>query len=494
MELELRINGVISSQDVAPNETLLALLEREGYTSVKHGCETGECGACTVLVDGVPRPSCVMLAPQVAGCTISTVESLGSADKLHPLQATFAELGATGCGFCTSGMLLSASALLKKNPSPTEEDVRDALSGNLCRCLGYARPVQAVLRAAAILRGEKVEPLKQQIMQVEAAEVATESALGENGVTKATQVAAGAASSTLAGSRATTRLPVVTPGMTTQMKTLVQPASIDGHAQTDGKALIPRNALPIVTGKSLFAGDINLRNMAYGRVLASPHPHAVIRKIDILHAKALPGVLAVLTYKDVPRIPYSRVEWKQGCELIQDRYCLDNVVRYVGDRVAVVVAETPEVADQALDLINVEYDVQSPILDQRQALEPMAPRVHSEMDSKGILDAARNIAARVRSEIGDVERGFAEADQIVESEYVVPPTQQAPLERHTVISYLDREMCWSYAPIVRFLTIFVERLLISWACRCASFVLSSRRSAAIWVHARKWGWRISVLS
>ena len=109
----------------------------------------------------------------------------------------------------------------------------------------------------------------------------------------------------------------------------------------------------------------------------------VIRKIDILHAKALPGVLAVLTYKDVPRIPYSRVEWKQGCELIQDRYCLDNVVRYVGDRVAVVVAETPEVADQALDLINVEYDVQSPILDQRQALEPMAPRVHSEMDFEG---------------------------------------------------------------------------------------------------------------
>src|ERR1019366_6460009 len=156
MELELSINGVIESLDIAPSESLLTLLRREGYSSVKRGCETGECGACTVLVDGVARPSCVMLAAQAGGCTLTTVESLGSSHKLHPLQQAFIDVGAVQCGFCTPGMLLSASVLLKDNASPTESEVRAALSGNLCRCTGYEKPVQAVIRAAAILRGETV--------------------------------------------------------------------------------------------------------------------------------------------------------------------------------------------------------------------------------------------------------------------------------------------------------------------------------------------------
>src|SRR5579863_9293994 len=118
MELELRINGVIESLDAAPNESLQTLLRREGYQSVKRGCETGECGACTVLVDGIARPSCVMLAAQAGGCTVSTVESLGAAHNLHPLQQTFVDTGAIQCGFCTPGMLLAAAALLQRNAKP----------------------------------------------------------------------------------------------------------------------------------------------------------------------------------------------------------------------------------------------------------------------------------------------------------------------------------------------------------------------------------------
>lgn len=166
MELELRINGIIESLDVAPNESLIAVLRREGYFSIKHGCETGECGACTVLVDGQPRPSCVMLAAQAGGCTLLTVESLGSGYKLHPLQNAFIDTGAIQCGFCTPGMLLSAFALLRKNSNPTEDEVRDALSGNLCRCTGYVKPVQAVLRAAAIMRGEPVDPVSHPVSRV----------------------------------------------------------------------------------------------------------------------------------------------------------------------------------------------------------------------------------------------------------------------------------------------------------------------------------------
>src|ERR1051326_3091935 len=143
MEVEFRINGVIKSVDVAANQSLLSALRQEGYFSVKHGCETGECGACTVLIDGVPRPSCVTFAAQVGGCTLTTVESLGNARKLHPIQEAFIDTGAIQCGFCTPGMVISAYALLKNNPNPTEEQVRDALSGNLCRCTGYVKPVQA---------------------------------------------------------------------------------------------------------------------------------------------------------------------------------------------------------------------------------------------------------------------------------------------------------------------------------------------------------------
>src|ERR1700694_4121158 len=128
MELELRINGMIKSLEVAPNEALMTVLRQEGYFGVKHGCETGECGACTVLVDGVPRPSCVMLAAQAGGCTLTTVENLGNVQKLHPLQKAFADVGAVQCGFCTPGMLLSAYALLTSNAQPTALEVRDALS------------------------------------------------------------------------------------------------------------------------------------------------------------------------------------------------------------------------------------------------------------------------------------------------------------------------------------------------------------------------------
>ncbi|GCE17599.1 molybdopterin-dependent oxidoreductase [Dictyobacter kobayashii] len=432
MELELRINGVVEGLDVAPNESLLTLLRRQGYTSVKHGCETGECGACTVLVDGVPRPSCVMLAAQVGGCTLSTVESLGSSEKLHPLQAAFTELGAAGCGFCTSGMLLSAHALLQKNPSPSESEVRDALSGNLCRCTGYVKPVQAVMRASTMLRGEKVEPLAHHTISAEEQPAVVTD--GQSEKQPALQ-ASGVASTSGA---VTTKIPAITSQMMAATPPTVVPAPRPS-LQVIGIAAPARNASRATTGKTKFAADFQLRQLAYARILTSPHAHAVIRSIDVSAAKALPGVLSVLTYKDVPRIAYSSIERSAGEEQLADQYCLDYVVRYVGDRVAAVVAETAEVADQALKLISVEYEAQPAILDQRQALASGAVRVHAERESRGILDGVRNIAARIRSEVGDVEQGFAAADQVIETEYIVPPTQQAPLERHSVLTYFDED-------------------------------------------------------
>jgi putative selenate reductase molybdopterin-binding subunit len=168
----MRIRFTLNSEQVEldlPPETLLmsALREHLGMFGVKHGCETGECGACTVLLDGEPVNTCVMLAAQADGRTITTIEAIGEHPEhgwkqtsgLSALQRAFVETGAIQCGFCTPAMILAAGSLLSREPNPSEADVRQALSGILCRCTGYLKPVQAVLRAAAVLRGESVEPI-----------------------------------------------------------------------------------------------------------------------------------------------------------------------------------------------------------------------------------------------------------------------------------------------------------------------------------------------
>jgi len=148
MEIALTINDEMRRVHIWPGETLLKLLRRLGYAGVKHGCEDGSCGVCTVLLDGRPRHSCILLAAQAEGRQITTIEGIGTYDRPHPLQAAFVAGGAVQCGFCTPAMILSAKALLDENPHPTEAEVREALSGVLCRCTGYVKPVEAVLRVA----------------------------------------------------------------------------------------------------------------------------------------------------------------------------------------------------------------------------------------------------------------------------------------------------------------------------------------------------------
>jgi putative selenate reductase molybdopterin-binding subunit len=148
MELRLTVNGEPKQWTIAPGEILLDVLRREGYFGVKRGCETGECGACTVLVGGRPMNSCLMFAAQAEGCEIQTIEGVAHGDRLDPLQEAFLDRGAVQCGFCTGGMILSAQALLERHPDPTEAEVREVLAGHYCRCTGYVKPVEAVLAAA----------------------------------------------------------------------------------------------------------------------------------------------------------------------------------------------------------------------------------------------------------------------------------------------------------------------------------------------------------
>ncbi len=148
MKITFGINGKKKVYAIKPNILLMDLLRQEGYFSVKHGCETGECGSCAVLADGKAINSCIMLAAQAQKKEIVTLEGLGSADRLHLLQEAFIEHGAIQCGYCTPGMILSAKALLDEVSNPSEEMVRDALAGNLCRCTGYLKPVEAIMAVA----------------------------------------------------------------------------------------------------------------------------------------------------------------------------------------------------------------------------------------------------------------------------------------------------------------------------------------------------------
>ncbi len=419
MEVLLIVNGVEHQVKIAPGDTLLKVLRGLGYHSVKFGDEHGQTGVDTVLVDGKPVNAGLMLAAQAEGHVIATAEALGEhpdqgwrkTDGLHPLQRAFVESGAIQCGYCTPAQILAARHLLDRNPAPSEDEVRDALSGVLCRCTGYLKPVQAVLRAAAELRGERGD---QGLDDKELGEWDADAPVTQS---------------------PNTQLPAVQ----TLPKLVVAPETSPYHSV--GKPEPKVDAVKLVQGKPAFAADIEMRGLLYAKVLHSPHAHARIKRIDATKARSLPGVAAVLTHEDIPRVPYSTAGQSHPIPGPLDCFSLDNKVRFVGDRVAFVAAESPEVAEKALSLIDVEYEVLPAILDTREAMKPGAPIIHDEPDYVNFAhsDPKRNLAAEIRIDIGDVEKGFAEADHIFEAEYEVPKVQQAHIEPHVVVTHWDED-------------------------------------------------------
>ncbi len=164
VKIVFELNGEPVEVAFAPHKTLLEVLREDlGLTGTKHGCELGECGTCTVLLDGTPVLSCLALGLACAGRRVKTVEGMAEGGKLHPLQEAFAELGAAQCGYCTPAFLLAAEALLSRNPRPVREEIKQALSGNLCRCTGYIKIYEAVELAAARLRGEDAKPAEESL-------------------------------------------------------------------------------------------------------------------------------------------------------------------------------------------------------------------------------------------------------------------------------------------------------------------------------------------
>ena len=368
--MQVSINGKNYLYDPMPGEMLSDLLrERFGLTGTKIGCNEAECGACTVLVEGVPVLSCVYPSARADGKHVITVEGLAASYErnlhsdgsnsgeeqklLHPLQQAFIAYGAVQCGFCIPGQLMTAYALLQTNPDPSEDQIRHALKDTLCRCAGYPSILRAVQAAArAIQTGEPVAPPE------------------------------------------------------------IPPSSIP--LETIGRLQFRPDSISKVTGEARFTDDLHFEGMLLARVLRARVPHAIVRRIDVEKARKLPGVAAVMTADDIPG------EHNHGL-VVYDWPALIGVgerVRYVGDAIAIVAADTRDIAGQALELMEVEYDLQPVVADPVYAHQPDAPRLHEN----------GNLLKHIKVRKGDLEQGFAEADILLEDTFHTPITEHAFLE------------------------------------------------------------------
>ncbi|MFH1313651.1 MAG: molybdopterin cofactor-binding domain-containing protein [Candidatus Eisenbacteria bacterium] len=360
--IELRVNGRTYNVSVKDNEILLDVLrDKLRLTGTKKGCELGVCGACTVLIDGEPVNSCIVLASSQEGHDITTIEGLERDGTLHPIQKSFIREGAIQCGYCTPGMILSAKALIDRSPDPSDEEIKTALSGNLCRCTGYTAIIRAVKNWKKY--SEEAAP---------------------------------------------------------------HPDDLDSYA-TVGRSIPRLDAADKATGRAKYTADYHFPGMLHGRILGSPVAHGRIKSIDISKARALPGVICVITGRDVPDIKYGVSPARY------DEYVLaKEIVRYVGDEVAAVAAVDEETAERAIGLIEVEYEELPAVFTPQEAVADGAPQLHEQPRFK------HNINTSVEHDFGDVKRGFQEADYIREESFVGNHTHQAPMEPHASIAHWEQ--------------------------------------------------------
>ncbi len=408
------LNGQVCTASSHPGTSLRDVLRAQGCFSVRFGSDDGSTGAATVLLDGVPVSADVVLAEQVSGRSVETVEGLeGPNGELHPIQQAFMVTGALQSGYSAGAMIMVTKALLASNPSPSEREIRDALSGVLDRETAYVKVIEAVQRAAAMLRGDAVEPFRPHIL--------TPLTNGRDPAPYEPRPTA--------------------PGISPAVPRVIPSPDVP-EMNVVGKPEIKVDALKLVKGNAAFSDDIEMRGMLTARVLRSPHAHARILDIDDSEAVDLPGVHAVIHYKNTKRVMYASGGQSWPNPLPWDQVSFDNKVRHVGDRVAAVAADTADIAAAALALIKVTYEVLPFILDEREAMEPGAPVIHDEPDAVGVHDASKNIvhhilAATVPDPVLDA--AFESAHKVYEHTFRVHQVQQTPIEPHVCVGWLDED-------------------------------------------------------
>ena len=306
------VNGKTFDEDPRPGQCLRTFVRALGHHGVKKGCDAGDCGACTVWLDGDPVHSCITPAFRADGREVTTIEGLGSRENMHPLQQQFRDAPGFQCGFCTAGMIMTSATFTDAQ----KQDLPRALKGNLCRCTGYRAIEDAINGVVAI---EEAPPGQ---------------AVG---------------------------------------------ASIGAPAATD-----------VVTGRAEFTMDTEIEGLLHLKVLHSPHAHARIVSIDKSAALAVPGVHRVYTWEDVPRNRFTTAIHTDHLVDPDDTYILDNVMRFVGQRVVAVLADSVGAAEEGCRKVVVEYEVLPAVFDAEEAMADGAPQLHGS-DDPFVRDPVHNI-------------------------------------------------------------------------------------------------------
>jgi CO/xanthine dehydrogenase Mo-binding subunit/aerobic-type carbon monoxide dehydrogenase small subunit (CoxS/CutS family) len=362
LRIAATVNGRKITREAKPYQRLLDFLRDElNLTGNKEGCGAGECGTCSVIVDGVLMKSCLLPVAKAQGANIETIEALAKTGELSLLQKAFHKTGASQCGYCIPGMVMAATAALRANPFADREEIKVRLGGNICRCTGYQKIFDAIEMARDVQNG---------------------------------------------------RLPA----------TVFDEEEVE-QGDFIGKSVRSIDAPGKVSGRVKYAGDMLMPDMLHVQVLRSPYAHARIVSLDTSAAEAMDGVAGVITSADVPGQDGFGV-------IINDQPVLARgKVRYVGEAVAAVAAEDLLTAKRALAAIKVVYEQIPAVFDADEAMRAGAPVLHEH--------APNNLTKHVPIRIGDVEKGFAESDLVVEQTYSTQPIEHAYLEPEAGLAYVD---------------------------------------------------------
>jgi CO/xanthine dehydrogenase Mo-binding subunit/aerobic-type carbon monoxide dehydrogenase small subunit (CoxS/CutS family) len=364
MKIQATINGRKVNKSAKPHQRLLDFLRDDlNLTGAKEGCGAGECGTCSVFIDGVLYKSCMVPVAKAQGKIVETVEALAKTGELSMLQKAFHKAGASQCGYCIPGMVMAATAAMRANPFADREEIKERLGGNICRCTGYQKIFDAVELARDVQNGKL--PV---------------TALAEDAIDEGKYIGA-------------------------NVRRLDAPSKVSGALK--------------------YAGDMVMPGMLHLQVLRSPHPHALIESLDTSEAEAMEGVEGVITCADVPG------EDGFGVFVHDQPVMARGKVRYVGEAVAAVAAEDLLTAKRALAKIKVSYKTLPALFDAEAAMQPGAPVIHDY--------APDNVTKHIPIREGDIEKGFAESDLVVEQTYTTQAIEHAYLEPEAGLAYVDHD-------------------------------------------------------